>query len=186
MLVTDGRFREDLYYRLNVIPLQLPPLRDRRSDIGLLAEHFLSQATSLGLADKSLTPSAIAILEQHSWPGNVRELGNVIQRMALLTLGREISAPDVTKLLPEKVDGSDLAGADQSPESLLLSAVANWLTSPVARAAGDRGDLHNALVSLVEQTAFDFILDETSGNQLRAAARLGINRNTLRLKRSAR
>ena len=186
MLVTDGRFREDLYYRLNVIPLQLPPLRDRRSDIGLLAEHFLSQATSLGLADKSLTPSAIAVLEQHSWPGNVRELGNVIQRMALLTLGREISAPDVTKLLPEKVDGSDLAGTAQSPESLLLSAVANWLTSPVARAAGDRGDLHNALVSLVEQTAFDFILDETSGNQLRAAARLGINRNTLRLKRSAR
>ena len=186
VLVADGRFREDLFYRLNVIPLQLPRLRDRRSDIGLLAEHFLAQAASLGLGDKSLAPSAISALERYNWPGNVRELGNVIQRVALLTPGREIAEADVARLLPEQAGDGGVLEVEQSAEDGLSAAVTRWLNSPVARDAGDRGELHQALVSMVEQTAFDFVLAETSGNQLRAAARLGINRNTLRLKRGGR
>ena len=186
LLVADGRFREDLYYRLNVIPLQLPPLRDRRSDIGLLAEHFLGQATALGLGEKTLSDSALTMLERYSWPGNVRELGNVIQRLALLTPGREIARADVAKLVLDisAAQTGDTGGGD--PEAMLAEAVTRWLGSPVAIQAGEAGNLHAELIDIVEQAAFDAVLEETSGNQLRAASRLGINRNTLRLKRAAR
>ena len=185
-LVADGRFRDDLYYRLNVIPLQLPPLRDRRSDIGLLANHFLDSAAKLGLGEKSLSPDALTLLERYTWPGNVRELGNVIQRLALLTPGREIARVDVAKLVLDR-STDDAFGPDAiDPATLLADAVIRWLGSPRAMQAAEGGNLHAELIDIVEQAAFDAVLDETAGNQLRAASRLGINRNTLRLKRAAK
>jgi two-component system nitrogen regulation response regulator GlnG len=180
-LVASGRFREDLYYRLNVIPLELPPLRERRSDIPLLAEHFLGQGSDLGLTRKSLTQEASAALSRYDWPGNVRELGNVMQRLALLTRGREITAEDVTRLFgAEAPADSDTEG---DADRRLSAAVRLWMDSAKANDAAEQGDLHAKLVGLVEHVAIDTVLEKTGGNQVRAAVILGINRNTLRLKR---
>ena len=179
--VDAGGFREDLYYRLNVIPLELPPLRDRRSDIGLLANHFLGQGVSRGLPPRSLSDAAVRALEQHDWPGNVRELGNAMQRLALLTRSHTIDIEDVERVVgpsQSKLDGEG-AGEDE----LLTEAVERWLRTDAALVAAEAGKLHQRLISHVEQVVIDFALERTSGNQIKAAAMLGINRNTLRLKR---
>ncbi len=181
-LVGTGRFREDLYYRLNVIPMALPPLRERRSDIALLADHFLAQGTELGLARKRLSADAMAALSRYGWPGNVRELGNAMQRLALLTRGQEIGREDVLRLLGDAVR-HDSHGEDADPADRLTAAIRLWLDSAVASAAAEQGDLHGAIVGFVESVVIDAVLDSTGGNQVRAAAILGINRNTLRLKR---
>lgn len=94
-LVTSGQFREDLYFRLNVVPIAIPPLRVRPSDIVPLAEHFLTLAASAGGSDKQLTPAAIEKLSQYNWPGNVRELRNVIERACVLTRSDFIDAGDL-------------------------------------------------------------------------------------------
>jgi two-component system nitrogen regulation response regulator GlnG len=180
-LVASGRFREDLYYRLNVIPLSLPALRDRRSDIALLADHFLSQGAGVGLPRKSISREAISVLSSYDWPGNVRELGNVMQRLALLTRGERIGKDDVARLLGQSGGGPEPILVD--PSDALVAAVRHWLDSPPAHEAAENGDLHGRLVTLVEQVAIEAVLEQTAGNQLKAAAVLGINRNTLRLKR---
>jgi two-component system, NtrC family, nitrogen regulation response regulator GlnG len=180
-LVGAGRFREDLYYRLNVIPIELPPLRDRRSDIALLADHFLGQGSDVGLARKSLSADAVAALSRYGWPGNVRELGNIMQRLALLTRGQVIGGDDVVRLLGDALDAA--VGGDADPAALLTGAVRKWLESGPAAVAAEQGALHATLVGIVESTAIESILEQTGGNQVRAAALLGINRNTLRLKR---
>ncbi len=181
-LVGLGRFREDLYYRLNVIPMELPPLRDRRSDIALLADHFLGQGADVGLARKSLSADAIAALSRYDWPGNVRELGNAMQRLALLTRGQVIGRDDVQRLLGEAAQAGS-ANTSADPAERLSHAVRAWLDSAAASAAAEQGELHGALVGIVESAAIDAVLESTGGNQVRAAAILGINRNTLRLKR---
>src|SRR3546814_18546123 len=83
-LFADGRFREDLFYRLDVIPVALPPLRDRRSDIAALVDHFVAAGRHSGLPDRPFAPAAMQRLERHDWPGNVREPGHVVQRLAVL------------------------------------------------------------------------------------------------------
>jgi two-component system nitrogen regulation response regulator NtrX len=94
-----GDFREDLYYRLNVVPVKIPPLRERRSDIGLLVDHFLLQvAEDLGLPPKKLKRSALNMLVDYSWPGNVRELGNLIERLCILVPNEEIGVEDLPPL----------------------------------------------------------------------------------------
>ncbi len=189
LLVTLGRFREDLYYRLNVIPLQLPPLRDRRSDIPALARHFLHQSLVAGLPMKRLSDGAAAQLQDWHWPGNVRELGNIIQRLVLLTRSDEIEAADVSGLLVQfsteprvAVAGGHVQSND--PDKALSDAVEIWLRSDPARAAAGQGSLYAALIQRVEQLVITDALDRTDGNQLKAAALLGINRNTLRQKRA--
>lgn len=183
-LVASGRFREDLYYRLNVIPIALPALRDRRSDIALLADHFLAQGAGVGLPRKSISRDAMAALSAHDWPGNVRELGNAMQRLALLTRGERIGKDDVARLFGQTSGGgNDPVQVD--PSEALVAAVRQWLDSAPAHEAAENGDLHGRLVTLVEQVAIDTIVEQTGGNQLKAAAILGINRNTLRLKRKA-
>ena len=183
-LVAQGRFREDLYYRLNVIPISLPPLRERRSDIGLLAVHFLSEASGMGLSYKSIAPDAIAALAARSWQGNVRELSNVMQRLALLTRGQTIELEDVQRLLGATAQSIAGDGSEQLDAiTTLEKAVHGWLDSDSGRAAAENGQLHQNLVTIVERVAIEALLAQTGGNQLRAAALLGINRNTLRLKR---
>ncbi len=180
-LVASGRFREDLYYRLNVIPIELPPLRERRSDIALLVDHFLGRAASEGLGAKRLTAPALATLARYDWPGNVRQLANVVQRLALLGRGATIGVDDVALALGVTQPAHSAASAD-----VLAAAVRAWLDTPDAASAAEGGTLHATLVGIVECTAIDVMLERTAGNQLRAAAQLGINRNTLRLKRSVR
>jgi two-component system nitrogen regulation response regulator NtrX len=103
--IAAGRFREDLYYRLNVVPIHVPPLRERREDIPLLVAHFVSQLTGpAGLAPRTIGDDAVARLQSLDWPGNVRELRNTIERLLILSSGRRITAEDVERLVGRRAD----------------------------------------------------------------------------------
>jgi two-component system nitrogen regulation response regulator GlnG len=169
--VRAGTFREDLLYRLRVVPMHLPPLRERREDVRVLAEHFVSRyALELADAPRSLTDAAIELLRRHSWPGNVRELENAVKRA--LVLGSS------ALLVPE-----DFAFVSE-PESPRNAAT---LTDLVRREAeteldGEAGLIYHRMIERVERPLIEAALARTDGNQIRAAALLGINRNTLRKK----
>lgn len=176
-LVAEGRFRQDLYYRLNVIPVTLPPLRERRSDIRALAEFFMAQGRAIGLPDRQFTAEALGLLERHDWPGNVRELANVIQRLSVLARDTRITAQDVLGTLGTLAevhgdDGSVRAGG-------VADAVQSWFADQVALDPA-ASDLHMRLLDLVDAALLRALLAHTGGNQLEAARRLGINRNTVR------
>jgi two-component system nitrogen regulation response regulator GlnG len=173
-LVADGRFREDLFYRLNVIPVTLPPLRDRRSDIAALVRHFVEAGRGSGLPDRQFAPAAMQWLERYDWPGNVRELGNVVQRLAVLSRDVTVTVRDVEAVLHESGEG----GGAIEPAALIGRAVDDWAREKMAE-AGD-GDIHEQLEAIVEAALFRRVLRDVRGNQLEAARRLGINRNTLR------
>ncbi|MGB1183508.1 MAG: sigma 54-interacting transcriptional regulator, partial [Candidatus Puniceispirillaceae bacterium] len=113
-LMQQGLFREDLFYRLNVVPLRLPPLRERTEDIGPLVNHFLMQANQAGLPIKRFTPDALRALKTWSWPGNVRELENVLQRALVLCSDNSISAADimVDGTVSEQLTSSRMMQAD--------------------------------------------------------------------------
>ncbi|HWW57446.1 MAG TPA: nitrogen regulation protein NR(I) [Sphingopyxis sp.] len=174
-LVADGRFREDLFYRLNVIPVTLPPLRDRRSDVAALVRHFVEAGRSFGLPDRQFAPAAMQWLERHDWPGNVRELGNVVQRLAVLSRDTVVTARDVEKILHENGEG----GGAAEPADLIARAVDDWAREQMANEKCE-GDIHGQLEAIVEAALFRRVLRDVRGNQLEAARRLGINRNTLR------
>ncbi len=155
--IADGTFREDLYYRLNVFPIFLPPLRDRTSDIPLLAEHFLQKyAAGAGKAVRGLDASAVAALCAYPWPGNVRELENVIERALILARGPEITAADLEFTRRPLPGAPAAAGRPGDP----------------ARPLGER--LHEQ-----ERTAIVAAIDAAQGNIAHAARALGINRSTL-------
>lgn len=174
-LVADGRFREDLFYRLNVIPVTLPPLRDRRSDIAALVRHFVDAGRSSGLPDRQFAPAAMQWLERYDWPGNVRELGNVVQRLAVLSRDTVVTVRDVETVLHENGEG----GGAVDPAALIARAVDDWAREQMADTGSD-GEIHAQLEAIVEAALFRRILRDVRGNQLEAARRLGINRNTLR------
>ena len=174
-LVADGRFREDLFYRLNVIPMTLPPLRDRRSDIAALVRHFVDAGRHSGLPDRQFAPPAMQLLERHDWPGNVRELGNVVQRLAVLSRDTTVTVRDVESVLSESGDGLSIA----APADLIARAIDDWAREKLAGAEDD-GAIHEQLEAIVEAALLRRTLREVRGNQLEAARRLGINRNTLR------
>ena len=170
--IRDGHFRADLFYRLNVVPIELPPLRERRSDIAPLARHFLAEALGEGLPSRRITDDAVAALEKRAWPGNVRELRNAVFRLALLARDDTIDQAAVHEVLAQ----SDKAPTEGRPE--LSGAVESWLEQE--RPAG--GAIYHAALAAFERPLFQRILRETDGNQVRAAQQLGINRNTLRKK----
>ena len=174
-LVADGRFREDLFYRLNVIPVTLPPLRDRRSDIAALVRHFVDAGRHAGLPDRQFAPAAMQLLERHDWPGNVRELGNVVQRLAVLSRDTSVGARDVEAVLRDHGESATIA----APAELIARAVDDWAREALS-ASGQDGAIHGALEAIVETALLRRTLREVRGNQLEAARRLGINRNTLR------
>ncbi|WP_296676063.1 sigma-54 dependent transcriptional regulator [Novosphingobium sp.] len=170
-MISAGTFREDLFYRLNVVPIMLPPLRDRADDIAALARHFLAAAASEGLPRHSLSDDAAASLARQPWRGNVRELRNFIYRLALLARENVIDAAAITALLSGMPKSDDGRGAAD-----LESAVSGWL----ADADPPAGTLYDAALAAFERPLFISVLRRTGGNQLRAAQLLGINRNTLR------
>ena len=168
--VAADRFREDLLYRLRVVPLHIPPLRERPEDVEVLARHFVERyAAELGSSARHLAPATLARLEAHPWPGNVRELENAIKRALVLATG-EVLAPEDFAFL----DGGEGGGTDDFDAALAAEA---------ERALGERpGEALRELVTRVERRVIEAALERTRGNQLRAAALLGINRNTLRKK----
>ena len=176
-LVREGQFREDLYYRLNVIPVQMPPLRDRRSDIAALVSHFIDQGQAAGLPARAFTPQAIGLLESHSWPGNIRELANVVQRLTLLARDTGVTADDVRAIFGAGAD--DLNPHQAGPADAVASAVVHWTT--LILADRDRcADLSAQLADVTDRALLGAVMEHCHGNQLAAARILGINRNTLR------
>lgn len=170
-MITAGTFREDLFYRLNVVPITLPPLRERPDDVPALARHFLQLAASEGLPRRSISDPAAALLARQPWRGNVRELRNFIYRLALLAREDRIDIAAIEPML------SGLGGAEPgSGETGIAPAVENWWAS--ARPAA--GQVYDKALAAFEHPLFIAALRETQGNQLRAAQLLGINRNTLR------
>jgi two-component system, NtrC family, nitrogen regulation response regulator GlnG len=174
-MVQSGQFRDDLYYRLNVIPLAMPPLRDRRSDLAALVEHLVAEGRASGLPQRRFPPATIARLEQHDWPGNVRELANVVQRLAVLARDDAVSIADIDAILGMV---GDSRAPDASSHHAVDGAVQAWAAAALADGAG--GPLYDQLAALTDAALFRTVLAATGGNQLAAARRLGINRNTLR------
>jgi two-component system nitrogen regulation response regulator GlnG len=170
-MIEAGQFREDLFYRLNVVPIQLPPLRDRAGDIDALARHFLLQAAEEGLPRRQLTTEAGEELMRRPWRGNVRELKNFMYRLALLAREDVIDVTSVLSLLEERPTSVVTIG-----QADFAGALANWL----AAASPQDGMLYDTALAAFEKPLFEHALEETGGNQLRAAQLLGINRNTLR------
>ncbi|GAB4488968.1 MAG: nitrogen fixation sigma-54 dependent transcriptional regulator GnfM [Thermodesulfovibrionales bacterium] len=168
--VSDGSFREDLYYRFNVVQIKLPPLRERKEDIPLLVKAFLAEAAEkLETGAKELSKEARALLLKYDWPGNVRELENVIKRACVLSNGTIIEKKDL--LLEEE--------QTYSIKEFLEEKLKRYLTG-MTKAANCH--LYDTVLSEVEKALISIVLRETNGNQLRTAAVLGINRNTLRSK----
>ena len=170
-LIAEGRFREDLYYRLNVVPIQMPPLRERADDIGALSRHFLAQAAEEGLPRHVLESDAVAMLERQPWRGNVRELRNFIYRMALLAREDTIDAGVVAGFLEEQ---------PRAPQAETDTDFGAALDAWLVEAEPAKGTLYHRALAAFEKPLFEHALAETGGNQLKAAQLLGINRNTLR------
>ena len=171
-MIAAGQFREDLYYRINVVPIDLPPLRERADDIAALARHFLTQAAGEGLPRRQLTPEAIDVLQRQPWRGNVRELRNFIYRLALLARDDMVDVAGLMPMLAQAVRTEEPNG----PPADLDTAVGMWLSE----AKPAHGTIYDSALAAFERPLFTEVLRETGGNQLRAAQLLGINRNTLR------
>jgi two-component system nitrogen regulation response regulator GlnG len=174
--VATGQFREDLFYRLNVVPITLPALRERRQDIALLARHFLGHAAAQGLPRRQLASDAIAALGGHDWPGNVRELENLMRRLAVLSRDEVIGADTIRATLGAPAATGDGGDAD-------IAVAVHALIERIARehpAALDDGTLYDRVIGEVERPLIEAMLARHGHNQLRAARAMGINRNTLR------
>ena len=181
-LIDAGQFREDLFYRLNVVPIRLPPLRARADDIGELARHFLARAEAEGLPRKLLDPSAIERMRSHSWPGNVRELENLMRRLAALAREETITAAAVENVLSES--GRLPAEADAGDGRGMAASVEAHLSRYFMTFGDDLppDGLYDRVLAELERPLLTLSLLATNGNQIRAAKLLGINRNTLRKK----
>jgi DNA-binding NtrC family response regulator len=177
--IAAGRFREDLYYRLNVVTIQLPPLRERREDIPELVEHFLQLYNEEN--DRyvvHIRKEALQALQDYDWPGNVRELQNYVERAVVLAPGDELTLD----LLPDEVLGRKPARRAMTPEPDLMRLTEDLVQRGLNLAGPDAGNLHNDIVNRVERELIAQVLAAEGGVQIKAAARLGINRNTLHKK----
>jgi Nif-specific regulatory protein len=175
--IEAGRFRDDLYYRLNVVPIYLPPLRERREDISGLAAHFLKRHADEHKCEvPQLGDTMLQVLQAHDWPGNVRELENYMERALVLAAGRALS-PDVVpppgraekRWKPARVKPGDLKA--------LIQQVARQGAQTLPE-----GSLYTQVVGAVERELIEQVLQQCDGVQITAARRLGINRNTLHKK----
>ena len=181
-LIRQGLFREDLFYRLNVVPIRLPPLRERTEDIAALMRHFFNQAAQEGLPIKAVDANAMERLRGHRWPGNVRELENLVRRLSALysqeVIGADVIAAELADAMPP------MATADEPRNEGLGAAVERHLKEYFSAhkdglpAAG----LYDRVLQEIERPLISLSLSATKGNQIRAAQLLGLNRNTLRKK----
>ncbi|HLF58823.1 MAG TPA: nitrogen regulation protein NR(I) [Alphaproteobacteria bacterium] len=179
-LIDQGLFREDLFYRLNVVPIRVPPLRERTEDIPALVRHFLAQAAAEGLPPKRLDATALERLRTYRWPGNVRELENLVRRLAALysqeVIGMDAIEAELAEALPP-IRPSGVIEADS-----LGSAVERHLRDYFGahKNALPAAGLYGRILKEVERPLISLTLEATRGNQIRAARLLGVNRNTLR------
>ena len=182
-LIAQGQFREDLFFRLNVVPLQIPPLRERLEDIRDLAQHFLVRASQEGLPRKELSPEAVLALQTYRWPGNVRELENLVKRLVAIESDDLIGPASVARELAAQTATTQKPSATSSDGSI-SDFLENFLTQYFASFGNDLppSGLYERMLAELEPPLLRACLVATAGNQLKAAALLGLNRNTLRSK----
>jgi len=179
--IRQGLFREDLYYRLNVVPIRMPALKERKEDIPELVKYFLYRSTEEGLPWKKFDERAMNRLKQHNWPGNVRELENFIRRVGALYSQESISIEVIEAELSE----FNPIDQDQNPILSNISEVIELLASDCLNLQKDnveKGDLYNLILKEIERPLISYVLNISRGNQLKCANILGLNRNTLRKK----
>ena len=179
-LIEKGEFREDLFYRLNVVPISIPPLRERKEDIPELVNHFLDKAKDQQLEPKKFTTESFQILEKYQWPGNVRELENFILKLCALYTDENIMNEDLAEeiLNLQKLDQQMLDTDNQFSKIL-----ENYLSRNINKINKEyQGDVYNYFVTELEKVLLLEVLKNKNGNQLKAAELLGLNRNTLRKK----
>jgi two-component system nitrogen regulation response regulator GlnG len=182
LAIAQGTFREDLYYRLNVVPVRLPPLRERTEDIPDLVRHFLAEAVKQGLPAKTISGDALERMKRYSWPGNVRELENLVRRLAALysdeiigieVIESELSDPAPQARVEEARGEENLSSTIEGHLQRYFSAHVDGLPPP---------GLYDRILREVERPLISLSLLATRGNQIKAAHMLGLNRNTLRKK----
>lgn len=181
-LIRQGLFREDLYFRLNVVPIRLPPLRARSEDIPELVRHFLNQATARGLPRKTIDAAAMERIKMYRWPGNVRELENMVQRLAALYSQEHIG---IDVIEAELADTTMPSTGDGDNGSEGLSGSVEKHLNTYFSAHGDNlpaSGLYERILREIERPLITLTLQATRGNQVKAADVLGLNRNTLRKK----
>jgi two-component system nitrogen regulation response regulator GlnG len=193
-LIRQGLFREDLFFRLNVVPLRLPPLRERLEDIADLAQHFFALAAAEGLPFKRIDADAVERLKQHPWPGNIRELKNLTFRLAALYPQETITSELVELELGAKaaatlpdlsagLDSRDMRTSQHRRPQTLASAIECYLSELFHdRDGSPPPGLYYRTVREIEYPLISMALATTKGNQIKAAELLGLNRNTLRKK----
>ena len=177
--VAARRFREDLYFRLRVIPINLPPLRERREDVEELADYFVAKAArEMGSPARYVSPEARAKLHAYNWPGNVRELENTVLRAALLAPGSAIRAEDI------ELGRGGTRGRESSPSAgaPLSELIERRIAEMVNDGGGEPRDLYQRILTELERPLIELALKRAHGNQVHAARMLGLNRNTLRKK----
>jgi two-component system nitrogen regulation response regulator GlnG len=180
--VNQGLFREDLFYRLNVVPLRLPPLRERSEDIVDLVRHFLSQSAAQGLPTKTVSAEAMERIRRYRWPGNVRELENLVRRLAALYADDVIGVEVIENELAEPPQAP--RNAEPSEEETLTGSIERHLTKFFSAQGDDLPPpgLYDRMLRELEIPLISLSLAATRGNQIKAAHMLGLNRNTLRKK----
>ena len=182
ILIQQGLFREDLFFRLNVVPLRLPPLRERAEDIPDLIRHFFAQAQREGLPPKQIDQAAVELLKHHRWPGNVRELENLARRLAALYPQETITAAVIEQELSQPT--APVGGSEPRAGDSLSGAVERHLAAYFAEFEDSLppAGLYHRILREIEFPLLTAALAATRGNQIRAADLLGVNRNTLRKK----
>ncbi|MCR6672592.1 nitrogen regulation protein NR(I) [Devosia ginsengisoli] len=180
-MIRQGLFREDLYYRLNVVPIRLPPLRERVDDVGDLAAHFLKAAQRDGEPAKTISPEAIKLMQNYSWPGNVRELENLVRRLSALYADESISAEIVQNELNIAERPSAAGASGPMDVSMAVETHVGQLLREYEPNLPPAG-LYQRVIDRVEAPLIAMALNACGGNQIKAADLLGLNRNTLRKK----
>ena len=178
-LVEKGDFREDLYYKLNVMPINLPPLRNRLEDIPSLTDYFINIFNNKNMRKLSIESSALSFLETYHWPGNIQELKNLIERLSLSLSNDNITVSDVKEQLKFSFEIND------NNENLSLEKLIDKRINSLISSINDdftELNVYNDFIKTVEKPLIENILNYTRGNQIKASSILGLNRNTLRKK----
>jgi DNA-binding NtrC family response regulator len=169
-----GRFREDLYYRLKVVTIPLPPLRDRQSDISLLTEYFLARfVAELGMENPGITPEAMETMNSYHWPGNIRELSNTIQKALIFNRGTPLRPEDITQAISAQRPDKNIR---QDTEQVIR----RWAREAIS--SGEQKDLYDSCMDYFAGVLISEALKITADNRTRAAELLGLSRPTLHAK----
>ncbi len=178
-LVEKGLFREDLYYKLNIMPIYLPPLRQRLEDLPNLISYFINNYNNKNMSELSIDNLALNFLKTYNWPGNIQELKNLIERFSLSLSNNKISVSDVQDHLKNSFEISE------NDENLTLENLIDKRINKLISSMNDdyaQVNVYSSFIKLVEKPLIENILNHTRGNQIKASSILGLNRNTLRKK----